>query len=103
MKVMHMFTADDANDIMQILIGGPDMEDYLAWNYTKNGQFSVKSPYHLCMSMKRARTRQPGSSSSVLQHKGWLALWNTNAPGKAKIHTWRLMRNELAIGAELYL
>lgn len=36
------------------------------------------------------------------KHKSWLALWNTNAHGKAKIHMWRLIKNGLAVGAELH-
>lgn len=32
---------------------------------------------------------------------GWLQLWDTNVPEKAKIHTWRLIQNGLAVGAEL--
>ena len=36
------------------------------------------------------------------EHKAWLALWDTNAPAKAKIHTWRLLKNGLAVGTELH-
>lgn len=36
------------------------------------------------------------------KHKGYLALWDTNVPGKAKIHMWRMIRNGLAVGAELH-
>lgn len=32
----------------------------------------------------------------------WLALWSTDVPNKAKVHTWRLMHNGLAVGAELH-
>ena len=99
--VDEMFSPDDARDIKQIAIGGPSMEDYLAWNFNKNGQFSVRSAYHLRMRLNRVKTGRPGSSSSVNQHKGWLALWDTSAPNKAKIHMWRLTRNGLAVGTEL--
>lgn len=36
-RIDDMFTPDDAVYIKQIAIGGPAMEDDLAWNYTKNG------------------------------------------------------------------
>lgn len=97
-----MFTEDDACDIKQIVVGGPGMSDYLAWNFTKDGQFRVKSAYHLRMSINGLKTGWLGTSSSLAQHKGWLALWGTEAPNKAKIHTWRLLRNGLAVGAELH-
>lgn len=51
-----MFTPDDAHDILQIPIGGPNVEDYSAWNFTKNGIFTVRSAYHLGMSIRRAKT-----------------------------------------------
>lgn len=101
-KVDAMFTSDDACDIKQIAVGGPGVQDYIAWNYTKNGLFSVKSAYHLRMAMNQVKSGRPESSSSVNKHKGWLALWATSAPGKAKIHMWRLIRNGLAVGAELH-
>ena len=65
-----MFSADDATDIKQIAIGGPEMDDYLAWNHTKNGQFTVRSAYHLKMAMNRAKSGQPESSLSMARLKG---------------------------------
>lgn len=64
-KTEQMFSPDDAQDILQIAIGGPEVEDYLAWNYTKIGQFTVRSAYNLRMSINRAKTGRPGSSSMV--------------------------------------
>lgn len=98
-----MFTLDDAQDIMQIMVGGVSKEDHLAWNFTKDGQFNVKSAYHLRMAMNRMKGGQPGPSSTVANHRGWLSLWDTGAPNKAKIHTWRLMRNGLAVGLNYFI
>jgi hypothetical protein len=39
----------DVDDIKKISIGGHEMEDCPAWNFTKNGLFSVRSAYHLQM------------------------------------------------------
>ena len=102
MKLQSMFTQSDIEDIKQIKVGGPGMDDYQAWNYTKSGQFSVRSAYHLRMRLSKGATGRPGPSSSVKHHQGWMALWSTNAPNKAKIHMWRIMRNGLAVSAELY-
>ena len=101
-KVNLMFSEDDAKDIQQIAIGGPSCEDYLAWNYAHNGVYSVRSGYHLRKALDNARNGQPESSSSVGTHRGYMALWDTNAPPKAKIHMWRMIRNGLAAGAELH-
>jgi ribonuclease HI len=101
-KVDAMFTRGDDVDIKQIAIGGPGVADYMAWNFTKNGCFTVKSAYHLKMSLERMKTGQPESSSSVNKHRGFMALWDTCAPPKAKIHMWRLIKNGLAVGYELH-
>jgi ribonuclease HI len=53
------------------------------------------------MQQKRILAGGVGSSSSVDAHKGWLTLWNVDVPGKVKVHVWRLMKNGLALGAEL--
>ena len=36
-KVQAMFSPDEAREIMQIPIGGLELEDYQAWNYTRIG------------------------------------------------------------------
>ncbi|KAE8799315.1 WD repeat domain phosphoinositide-interacting protein 3 [Hordeum vulgare] len=92
-----MFTPSDVVDIKKIAMGG--IEDQLAWNFTLDGMFTVKSAYHLRMSMNTVRTGQPKASSSVAKHRGYLALWETNAPGKVKIHMWfsQLLKEELGV------
>ena len=36
-KLQAMFSVDDANDIKQIVVGGPGVPEYIAWNHTKKG------------------------------------------------------------------
>ena len=100
-RIDEMFSSDDALDIKKIAIGGPTMDDCLAWNYTKNGIFMVRSAYHLKITMNKLKTRRSESASSVNKHQGYLGLWDTSAPNKAKIHMWRVIRNGLAVGAGL--
>ena len=40
-RVKNTFFEVDAEDILKIPVGCAGTEDYLAWNYTKNGIFSV--------------------------------------------------------------
>jgi hypothetical protein len=61
----------------------------------------VRSAYHLNMQLLHTREDKACSSSSTDEHKGWLALWDSDVPGKAKIHVWRLIKNGLAVGDEL--
>jgi hypothetical protein len=100
-KLHNSFFEADVEDIMKIPVGRAGTVDYLAWNYTKNGNFSVKSAYHLRNQVIKAKEGAPASSNSCDEHKGWLALWAAEVPGKVKIHAWRLARNGLAVGDEL--
>jgi hypothetical protein len=101
-KLNECFFDGDVADILNIPIGRAGTEDYLAWNYTKNGVFSVKSAYHLKMQLNKERAGRAGPSSTCDEHKGWFALWGAAVPGKAKIHVWRLIQNGLAVGDELH-
>lgn len=62
---------------------------------------SARRTIDLCMELKCQKAGLPESSSSVIEHKWWTELWDTNVPAKAKTHTWRLARNDLAVGSEL--
>jgi hypothetical protein len=53
------------------------------------------------MRQKKIKAGGVESSNSVEAHRGWLELWNTNVPGKVKVHVWRLLKNGLGLGAEL--
>jgi hypothetical protein len=100
-KLQEIFHDFDVRDIKKVHVGGAGCDDYHAWNWTKNGLFSIKSAYHLCMKLKKATSGGVGSSSSVEAHKGWLSLWSAPVPGKVTIHVWRLVKNGLAVGSEL--
>lgn len=91
----------DVQDILRTPIGRPGSSDFQAWNYTKNGMFSVKSAYHLAIQRKRAARGRAETSRNCDEHRGWLALWGTQVPGKVKVHCFRLIENGLAVGTEL--
>lgn len=100
-KLEQVLSVGDALDVKQIAIGGPGKEDVRAWNHTKNGQFTVRSAYHLLMAQNPSTTARAGGSAGVLDHRCWLGLWSTSVPNKIKIHIWRLLWNGLAVGDEL--
>jgi hypothetical protein len=62
-----LFEANFA-DILKIPIGRARTDDYVAWNYTKNGQFSVRSAYHLKQHLKSMAAGRPGSSMNCAEH-----------------------------------
>ncbi|GAA0162497.1 hypothetical protein LIER_18578 [Lithospermum erythrorhizon] len=62
--IYTLFPLDDANTICSIPLGSTFNEDRFIWHYTKNGWFTVSSPYRLimetCVEFKRVQ----------LQHRG---------------------------------
>jgi ribonuclease HI len=100
-KLNEVFFEEDVADILKIPVGRAGTDDYVAWNYTKSGFFSVRSAYHLKQHLKQMAAGRGSSSLSCSEHRGWLSLWAANVPGKAKVHCWRLVKNGLAVGDEL--
>jgi hypothetical protein len=81
-KVMAHFVPLDVTDILRTPVGRAGTTDFLAWNFTKNGVFSVKTAYHLALQKKKAARGASESSSSCDDHKGWLLLWDAQVPNK---------------------
>jgi hypothetical protein len=42
-----LFWDVDVSRILEIPIASQGMEDFIAWNFTNNGLFTVKSAYHM--------------------------------------------------------
>jgi hypothetical protein len=61
----------------------------------------VKSAYHLAIERKKLARGHAESSGGFSDHKGRLALYEAQVPGKIKVHMWRLIKNGLAVGTEL--
>lgn len=66
--------------------------DELVWNWEKDGEYSVRSAYHLLCDEK-ARL-QPGPS---IPHKSklWKEIWRAPIPSKIRNFMWRLAKNIL--------
>jgi hypothetical protein len=100
-KLRAFFFDEDVHDILNTRVGRPGANDFIAWNFKKNGLFSVKSVYHLATELRKVKEERAESSRSCNMQKGWLSLWLANVPGKVKVNCWRLIENGLAVGAEL--
>jgi hypothetical protein len=90
-NLREFFFDGDVDDILKIPVGRAGTDDYLAYNYTKNGVFSTVSIPSEDAS-RRGALRTASSSINLGDHRGWLALWAASVPGKAKIHAWRLVK-----------
>jgi hypothetical protein len=97
----EVFYEEDVADVFRVPVGRAGTSDYIAWNYTKNGIFLVKSAYHLKQQLVRARKGMHIALSTMDEHKIWLSIWAINVPGKVKVHCWRMVQNRLALRVEL--
>ncbi|KAL2926896.1 Ephrin receptor 1 [Bienertia sinuspersici] len=67
----ELFSEEEVKEIMKIPLPKFDTRDVWAWNQTKDGEYSVKSAYHVAL--KQKREAQP-STSSMEQERVWKEL-----------------------------
>lgn len=65
--------------------------DKLVWNFTKNGQLSVKSAYHMHQAIK-ARN-ECSSYQANMNLATWGSIWKLHVPNGIKIFIWRASGN----------
>jgi ribonuclease HI len=98
--VEAIFNMDEANIICGLPICPNTQPDKLIWGAAKNGQFSVKSAYHVAMEMGR---RYVGSSSSEGPHCGlWRRIWRIGGPRVVKLFMWQACNNILPTNENLF-
>jgi hypothetical protein len=67
-KLNDCFFEADVSDILKIPVGRAGSVDYMAWNYSKNGVFSVRSAYHLKQQIQRGAAGEAGLSRNTTEH-----------------------------------
>ena len=81
---------------MAIPVCTRQMDDHLAWNFERNGLFSVRSAYQMLADTKRRREDwlegRSGSSDIEAEAKSWETLWSVQVPGKIQHFMWRLSK-----------
>ncbi|KAL0314689.1 UNVERIFIED_CONTAM: hypothetical protein Sangu_2313300 [Sesamum angustifolium] len=73
------------------------MADLLVWHYSPNGLFSVRSAYHLALSL----TSSAGFSNDRWCRNSWRAVWQAHVPNKVKLFLWRAIRDILPTARNL--
>jgi hypothetical protein len=71
-EVRKYFVPSDVEDILRTPLGRSGQDDFLAWNHTKTGVFSVRSAYLLAVQRKKQARGRGESSRSCDEHKGGL-------------------------------
>jgi hypothetical protein len=86
------FSQIDVNRIQAIPLSRWESEDVMAWHFSKNGMFSVKSAYHIEWNHQFGSrcTRHNASSSSSI-NPVWERTWKLAVPRKVKIFIWRAL------------
>ncbi|KAK4389890.1 hypothetical protein Sango_2326000 [Sesamum angolense] len=82
---------EEVDSVLAIHFNSIDGEDFFIWHHTANGKFTVRSTYHVAVSL--ANQSQP--STSGLGSPLWKVLWKANTLGKIQIFTWELAQNAL--------
>ncbi|KAL0308654.1 UNVERIFIED_CONTAM: putative mitochondrial protein [Sesamum radiatum] len=96
--VRNLFWHDEAESILAIPLSSVEGEDFFVWHHTATGMFSVKSAYHVAVSL--ANRNQPSTSHPV--PSPWKAVWSANVPGKVRVFIWKLAQNALPTGSNLF-
>ncbi|KAL0340131.1 UNVERIFIED_CONTAM: hypothetical protein Sradi_4529900 [Sesamum radiatum] len=70
----------------------------MVWHYSRNGYFSVRSAYHLAMTIE---DRPCSSDCGAKESQWWRKVWQARIPNKVKVFVWRACLNALPTGSNL--
>jgi hypothetical protein len=91
-QLREIFNPLEVQHILQIPLS-PNMEDdFVAWNCTKNYQFSVWSAYYLEWNHQYGGTlRQADGQGTMSKNPVWEIVWKLKVPAKIKILSWHAL------------
>jgi len=92
--ISYYFDQTVVHDILRTPMFRQVQEDQLIWRLEKNGQYSVKSTYHLC-------TENIADNSHLYRVGNWGNIWKLKVPSKVKNLIWRICRGCLTTRARL--
>lgn len=91
--IEEVFTMDEAKIISSIPLSPLKPNDLLIWRCMSNGQFTVRSAYHM---EKELQTSNKGEgSSSTHNEELWRTGWQLRVPDIVKMFIWRAYNNLL--------
>ena len=92
------FVEEDARLIQRLRLRSRPSPDLLGWNYTKHGEYTVKSGYWLC-------THLPDQVQDFVPPPGLIefkkAIWKLNTAPKLRHFLWRIITHSLATDENL--
>jgi len=83
--VWHLFVDETAQQILNTLLHQQVQSDKMIWKAEKNGRYSVKSAYRICVEevINNEHLQKPGY---------WSGIWKLKVPPKVKNLVWRICR-----------
>ncbi|KAL3510138.1 hypothetical protein ACH5RR_029539 [Cinchona calisaya] len=96
----HLFWKDEVQLIQRIPLGDCRNQDKLIWHFTKNGNLSVGSTYHLIRDQTLNSTNT-ASGSHASRSLSWKRLWKLKVPRKIKVFQWKVCQNILPTTSKL--
>ena len=82
--IHSVFFSVDVHRILQIPLHVEAVEDFVAWQHTRTGTFSLRSAYHVEFEHQFGHHLNRTSPSSASLNGAWKDLWKLRLPGKIK-------------------
>ncbi|KAK9037517.1 hypothetical protein V6N11_022426 [Hibiscus sabdariffa] len=101
-KIERLFTQTEMEAILAIPIEGPTVCDTLILTGTKNGEYSVKSGYHLLSNSLLSEDKSSESHDLSQNQQLWGSIWSLNVPPKVRKFLWKLCHNILPTKGNLH-
>lgn len=94
--IRSVFSSVGVSRILQIPLRVDIVEDFVAWNHTRSGYFSVRSSYHVEFDHQYGQqTLLTDGARSVKVNEIWKDTWRLKVPGKVKHFVWKVLRGVL--------
>lgn len=93
-KLTELLTVDEVREVLATQINHHLPQDEPYWPYTKDGNYSVKTGYHVAFNDLRG-TDRASSSCPKSQNVIWRVIWNAKVQPKIKHFIWRILSDAL--------
>ncbi|CAN6177270.1 unnamed protein product [Urochloa humidicola] len=95
--VHDFFRPHDVQQILAMRLPSRPCEDFIAWQFEKNGCYSVRSAYRMQMEMENQMSGRGQTSTMINQSSPvWKVFWKIPIPHKVLNFGWKVAQNGLA-------
>ncbi|KAL4359554.1 hypothetical protein AHAS_Ahas08G0089000 [Arachis hypogaea] len=100
-KIKNFFPVIIAEKIIRTPISRISRQDKLIWPYRQDGNYTVKTEYHIAKKEEEEKYSKDKPLTSTPLEDLWLGIWNMRTPQKIKMFLWRTIHNILLVKANL--